>query len=182
MLINKMMSYNNKPKYSFKSGEKNNCNSLKKEILNNKIFEIRGNTKQYNEDFSFWSALSMLAIFRASNKKMFKSYINLPVACALGFANYGFRPLVCGNGYKEKIIDKPLKKESPLVPILSSIAAGAMVFMNWMNDKLKTPEAKLKNAALAALVVGIGCLHYYVTNKNVETCENEVSKYKSQLA
>ena len=154
MLINKMMLYNYKPKYSFKSEEKNDYNSLKKEILNNKIFEIRENTKQYNKGFSFLSALSMAAAFAA---------------------------LVHDENYKKKTIETPLKKEAPIVPILSPIAAGAMVFMNWINDKLKTPEAKLKNAALAALVVGIGGLHYYVTNKNVAICENQVSKLKSQL-
>ena len=180
MLINKMMLYNYKPKYSFKSEEKNDYNSIKKEILNNKIFEIRENTKQYNKGFSFLSALSMAAAFAASDKEMYKAFINIPNACLCGFIYFAFRPLVHDENYKKKTIETPLKKEEPLVPILSSIAAGAMVCMNWINDKLKTPEAKLKNAALAALVVGIGCLHYYVTNKNVAICESEVKKYKSQ--
>ena len=42
----------------------------------------------------------------------------------------------------------------------------------------KTVDDKFKNFGLAALLIGIGCIHDYITNTNVKICEDEVNKLK----
>ena len=178
MLINNINLNKDFVKTSFKNNEKNDINHLKQEIINDRIYEIRQNTKFYNNQFSNVSVVSSLALIRASNNNKFKSILSLPLLITLSLVDF-LRPLDYGYKYKEEMIEKPLKKKPfGLGPILSTLGAVSMLVVNLFDNKIKTVDDKFKNFGLAALLIGIGCIHDYITNTNVKICEDEVNKLK----
>lgn len=179
MLINNINLNKNFAKTNFKNNEKNDINYLKQVVINDRIYEIRQNTKLYNNQLSNVSLVSSLAIIRISNNKKFKSILPLPLLITLGLLDFA-RPLDYGYKYKEEMIEKPLKKKPfGLGPILSTIGAASMLIVNLFDNKIKTVDDKFKNFGLAALLIGIGCIHDYITNTNVKMCEDEVNKLKT---
>lgn len=185
MHINQINPNNNFAKIGFKDKdkEKDDIDSLKQRILNNRIYEIRHGTKRYNNQFSNAALVSSLAIIRASNKDTFRQVISLPLLIILVLMDF-VRPLAYGSNsvYAQEILEKPLKKTPfGLIPLISTVGAGVMIGVNYFDNKIKTADDKFKNFLLGACLIGIGCLHDIITNKNVDICEEGVNQARESF-